>query len=115
MIDDETFTCAPDGGPWKRKLLGYAVPILIALYAMIYGLIDGHLVLPLKHSSEVFTGFAARWLGLSYVSVASFIHFHYGWGLSEHLWPHSQRGKWISVSLLVPFFIMAFVCHDKAA
>lgn len=115
MIDDETFTCAPDGGPWKRKLLGYLVPGLIALYAIIFGLVGGHLFLPLKHGSEIFTGFAARWLGLAYLAVASFMHFHYGWGLSEQLWPHSQRGKWISVSTFVPCFIIAVICHFKSA
>jgi hypothetical protein len=115
MIDDETFTCAPDGGSLKRKLLGYAVPVLIALYAIIYGLIDGHIILPSKHASDEFTGFAARWLGLAYLAVASFMHFHYGWGLSEHLWPNSQRGKWISVAAFVPCFILALVYHFKSA
>jgi len=115
MIDDETFTCAPDGGPWTRRLLGYAVPVLISLYAIIFGLIDGHLVLPSKHGSGIFTGLAARWLGLAYLAAASFMHFHYGWGLSEHLWPHSQKGKWISVSVFVPTIVIAFICHFKSA
>jgi hypothetical protein len=80
MIDDETFTCAPEGGPWKRRLLGYAVPALMALYAVVFGLIDGHIILAWKNAGDVFTGLAARWLGLAYLSVASFMHFHYGWG-----------------------------------
>lgn len=115
MIDDETFTCPPDGGPWTQRLMGYAVPALISLYAIIYGLMDGHIILPLKHGGGVFTGFAARWLGLAYLAVASFMHFHYGWGLSEHLWPHSQRGKWISVAIFIPCIIIAFICHFKSA
>lgn len=115
MIDDETFTCAPDGGPLKRKLLGYAVPMLIALYAIVCGLIGGSLVLPSKHAGAEFTGFAARWLAFSYLALTSFMHFHYGWGLSEHLWPHSQRGKWLSVVVFVPCLILAFFCHVKSA
>ncbi len=34
-----------------------------------------------------------------------------GWGLSEHLWPNSQRGKWISVAAFIPCFGLALICH----
>lgn len=101
MIDDETFTCPPEGGRFKKWLLGYAVPGLVVLYAMFYGVFDGKLSLPLKHGSIEFEGNSARVLAVSYISLASFMHFHFGWGLSDRLWMRSQRGKWISLGLLI--------------
>lgn len=81
---------------------------------MGYGLIGGHIILGWKNAGDVFTGFAVRWLGLAYLSVASFMHFHCGWGLSEHLWPNSQRGRWISDAAFIPCFCLALICHFTA-
>jgi hypothetical protein len=78
---------------------------------VVFGLIDGRIILAWKNAGDVFTGLAARWLGLAYLSAASFMHFHYGWGLSERLWPNSQRGKWISVAAFIPCFGLALICH----
>lgn len=114
MIDDETFTHPPDGGPLKRWLLGYCVPVLIILYAVVDGLLDGQIA-SLSRTLGDFTGAAARWLAVAYLSVAAFLHFHYGWGLSETLWPHSQRGKWTSVCLFVPTCAIAFYCQFNLA
>ena len=115
MIDSETFTCPPDGGPLKRRLLGHIVPGIIIAYAVLFGLIGGHLHLPSRRSTVEFTGYAARWLGLSYLSTASFMHCHFGWGLSETSWSCSQKGKWISASAFLITIIIAFHCHSKLA
>lgn len=96
MPTHEIFTHPPSGGKGIRLFLGYIVPAGIAAYAIIAGLIDADIIIPIKRAGSV-EGGSARWLGVTYLSVAAFMHFHYGWGLSEKLWPHSQRGKWISV------------------
>ncbi len=111
MIDDETFTHPAEGGPWKRKLLGYLVPTLIAFYAIVYGLVVGHIILPIDEYKGALNGNAARWLGISYLAVAAFMHFHFGWGLGSTLWPHSQKGKWISVFIFVPSLAVALYLH----
>lgn len=113
MIDDETLSCPPEGGAMKKAFLGYLVPGLIVVYAISFDLIAGHLVLPLKHSAIEFTGYAARWLGFAYLSLASFMHFHFGWGLSETLWPHSQKGKWSSLLIFLPSLFIAICLHSK--
>jgi hypothetical protein len=111
MIDEESLSCPPEGGALKRQLLGYLVPAVIALYAIVYGMIIGHIILPIDESKGALTGNAARWLGIAYLAVASFMHCHFGWGLSSTLWPYSQKGKWISVYFFAPSLVIALYLH----
>jgi hypothetical protein len=105
MINEEDVHCAPEGGPWKRRLLGYVIPTFIVGYALI-GFVEADVDLFVRHPID-FTGLAARLLAISYLAVAAFMHFHWGWGLSQRLWPHSQRYKYFAIACFVPFFVLA--------
>jgi hypothetical protein len=114
MIDDETFTCPPEGGAFKRWVLGWITPAAIAFYSVLCGFLDRRIELPGKWSSSEFSGTAAISLASSYLAVAAFTHFHFGWGLSERLFHLSQRGKWASVAVFVSTFAAALTLRSLA-
>ncbi len=105
MIDDEDILCGPDGGDWKRRLLGYCVPAIIAAYA-VFGYVAEKVFFP--RAGIVFTGYAAKFLALSYLAGAFYLHFHYGWGLSERLCMRSFRPKIFAIAAFLLFFVAAF-------
>ena len=108
MIDDEDILCGPDGGPWKRRILGYCVPAIIAAYA-VFGYVTEKVIFPKE--GMVFVGYAAKFLALSYAAAGCYLHFHYGWGLSERLCMRSFRPKIFAIAVFLLFFVAAFYFH----
>ena len=104
MIEDEDIFCAPDGGTWKRRLLGYCVPSIIAIYA-VFGFLTEKVFFP--RGGIVFVSYAAKFLALSYASAACFFYFHYGWGLDERLCMRSFRPKIFAAVVFLLFFVAA--------
>lgn len=89
-----------EGGSVKKWLFGYLIPCVILVYAT-WAVIKGEIHLP-HRSGKDFTGTPARCLAITYLSIAIWHHFHWGWGLSHQLWPDSGRGKIAAWCLGVP-------------
>lgn len=104
MIDDDDYISAPDGGPWKRRLLGYCAPLVIVAYA-VYGYLIQKVIFP--RGGVFFVGYAAKFLALSYVAGAFYLYFHYGWRLSERLCMHSFRPKYFAIFSFLLFIVTA--------
>lgn len=90
-MDDLELETIPEGGTFKKYLLGYAVPGALVAYGLTC-LITGKAVLYAQRS-ETFYAPAAWYLGLCYLAGASYIHFNWGWGLSPRLYHKSVRAK----------------------
>lgn len=100
MPTHEIFTHPPSGGKGIRLFLGYIVPAGIAAYAIIAGLIDADIIIPIKRAGSV-EGGSARWLGVTYLSVAAFMHFQLWLGPERKtLAPQPARQMDIRVDLL---------------
>jgi len=104
LNDEEDILCAPTGGTWKRRILGYCLPSIIAAYA-VFGYVTQKVIFP--RGDMAFVGYAAKLLALSYVAAAFYFYFHYGWGLSERLCMRSFRPKIFAIAVFLLFFVTA--------
>jgi hypothetical protein len=107
-VDDaEDLAYGPSGGRAKQWLAG----VILASLPIIYGVVcirRGHTTLFGRRGSDLdLSRDAALSLAISYIAIGAFLHFHYFWGLSEHLWRFSQAGKVVSVLIFLPSFLYA--------
>jgi len=105
--DAEDLAYGPSGGRLKQWLAG----IVLAAIPIIYGIVcihRGHTTLFGRRATNLdLSGTASFALAISYIAVGAFLHFHYFWGLSEHLWRFSQAGRFICVLVFLPSFLYA--------
>ncbi len=105
--DAEDLGCAPSGGRVKQWLAG----LVLAAVPIIYGIVcirRGHTTLFGRGTNSDLTGDAGFWLAVAYIAVGAFLHFHYFWGLSEHLSNFSQFAKAISLFVFLPSLLYAY-------
>src|ERR1043166_474179 len=94
----------PSGGRAKQWLAGF----FLAATPIVYGIVclhRGHTTLFGRGMHSDATGAAGLWLAVSYIALGAFLHFHYFWGLSNHLWRFSQALKLVSVLVFLPSFL----------
>ena len=99
----------PDGGRWTKWLGGYVFAGAVFLYG-VYAIVVGAAWLPAGGSSGDFTGLTARWLGIFYLGLAARMHFHWGWGLDDRLWPHYESARALTWWWMLPSFAIFVLC-----
>lgn len=105
--DAEDLAYGPSGGRTKQWLAG----AFLASLPMVYGILclqRGHTTLfGSRGTDQTLVGSAGISLAIAYVSVGTFLHFHYFWGLSDRLWRFSQALKIASLLVFLPSFFYA--------
>ncbi|SRR5712692_639026 len=104
----EDLASAPSGDRSKQWLAG----VVLAAVPVIYGVVcikRGHTTFFGRTDSFDLTGDGGFWLAVAYIAVGAFLHFHYFWGLSEHLWRFSQPMKMLSLLVFLPSFFYSLV------
>jgi hypothetical protein len=102
----EDLAYGPSGGRAKQWLAGF----FLAAIPITYGIVclhRGHTTLFGRGPNWDATGAAGFWLAVSYIALGAFLHFHYFWGLSDHLWRFSQVLKLLCVLVFLPSFLYA--------
>src|SRR5687768_13334578 len=103
--DAEDLGYGPSGGRTKQWLAGVLLPAIPVIYGIVC-IRRGHTTLFGRATSDL-TGDAGFWLAVAYIAVGAFLHFHYFWGLSEHLSRFSQLTKVLSLLVFLPSFLYA--------
>ena len=96
LDDAENLAYAPSGGPLKMWLLG----IGLALIPLGYGghcLVTGHALFFGRDSTLELDGPAATALAIAYLSLGTFLHAHWFWGLQPRFATFSYLLKFASV------------------
>lgn len=108
--DAEDLGNTPSGGPIKMWVAGVGVALIPIIYS-IHCLISGHTYFPGRGGTGIIlTDVKAQSLAIAYISVGTFIHFHYFWGLHPRLFRFSPLLKMLSLlSFLGSFFYTIFL------
>lgn len=106
IVDDtERLANAPSGGPLKMWLAGMGIAGALAAYGIACVVSEEATLLVRRGSNMHVTGPAAMWIGVAWIALACFIHFHYFWGLHPKLWRFSQALKVLSLIGFLPCFL----------
>jgi hypothetical protein len=81
-VDAEDFAYPPTGGKFKLVLLGIIIPGFIAYYG-VNAWIDEKAYWPGRRGGVTVHGESARAMAVLYMSVASFVHSRWFWGLIQ--------------------------------
>ncbi|MCB1225552.1 MAG: hypothetical protein KDK99_07060 [Verrucomicrobiales bacterium] len=92
----EDWSYSPSGGPWKKWLAGVVIPALFGLGGWASIVREKSIVFGQSGNAEL-NGPAAVSMGVGYLGLCVFLHFHYFWGLSESLARWSAIGKGIGL------------------
>lgn len=81
-FDAEDFAYPPTGGKFKLVLLGIIIPGFIAYYG-VNAWLDEEAYWPGRRGGVTVHGESARAMAVLYMSVASFVHSRWFWGLIQ--------------------------------
>jgi len=102
--DAEDLAYAPSGGRIKMWLVGVGVA-LIPLWYGLQCVLTEHARLWGEHGTNLdVNGSTAVALGIAYMAVGAFIHFHWFWGLNRRLEPFSGILKLLTVLVFLGSF-----------
>jgi hypothetical protein len=102
--DAEELAYAPSGGRLKMWLVGIGVA-LIPLWYGFRCVQTEHARLWGEHGTDLdVNGSAAIALGIAYMAIGAFIHFHWFWGLNRRLEPLSVLLKLLTLLVFLGSF-----------
>lgn len=81
-FDTEDFAYPPTGGKFKLIVVGIIIPVFIAYYGVNTWLAE-EAYWPGRGGGVTLRGESARAMAVLYMSVASFVHFRWFWGLIQ--------------------------------
>ena len=97
------FSATPEPTFWSKWFGGIILPIFLGIYALRC-CISQCAVWVGDGSSLDLCGEPAVFFGLTWLSGALFLHFHYFWTTLRHLWVFTNLGKTISLLCLIASF-----------
>ncbi len=104
----ESFSTAPSGGRITRWFCGVFLALIPIRYGVRCIFIERATLWGKFHSHLTVRGTAAISLGIAYIAIGAFAHFHWFWGLHPRLQPFTDVGKLITLLVFLSSLGYAF-------
>ncbi len=104
----DEFSGDASGSLFSKILGGIIVPVVLAVNGVL-DIIYQEATLPGKRAFVELTGMPAVIMGIVYIGIGLFLHFHYVWTVSEKLFRLAAPAK--TLALLISLAGFLYVCY----